>query len=140
MNDGDARLLTSDEAAQVVADVQARWVAAFHKADWAAMQSLYASDAQLFGGKQSLYLGHAGVLRYFSTIALTAQLKADFERPHTVAPTPDTLVAAGYVQFGRDDGTPMRTYRMTQMLVRRAGQWLICSHHASPKDAFTPDT
>ena len=140
MNDGDARPLTVDEAAQVVADVQARWVAAFHQADWQAMQSLYACDAQLFGGKQSLYLGQAGVLRYFSTIPLSAQLKAEFERPHTMAPTPDTLVAAGYVQFGRDDGTPMRTYRMTQMLVRRAGSWLICSHHASPKDAFTPDT
>ena len=140
MTDGDATLLTADEAAQVVADVRARWVAAFHQADWQAMQSLYATDAQLFGGKQSLYLGHAGVLRYFGAIALTAQLKAEFDRPNIIAPTAETLVAAGYVQFGRDDGTPMRTYRMTQMLVRRAGQWLICSHHASPKDAMTPDT
>lgn len=27
---------------------------------------------------------------------------------------------------------------MMQMLVQRAGPWLICSHHASPKDVFTP--
>ena len=140
MNERDAARLTVDQASQVVADVRARWVAAFHTADWPAMQSLYTSDAQLFGGKQSLYLGHAGVLRYFSSIPLTAQLSAAFDLPHIIAPTADTLVAAGFVQFGRDDGTPVRTYRMTQMLVRRAGQWLICSHHASPKDAMTPDS
>ena len=139
MRNGDATQLTEGQAAQVVADLRARWVAAFHKADWQAMQSLYTSDAQLFGGKQSLYLGHGGVLRYFSTIPLTAQLSASFDLPHVIAPTADTLVAAGFVQFGRDDGTPARTFRMTQMLVRRAGLWLICSHHASPKDAFTPD-
>ena len=140
MKNGDATLLTEGQAAQVVADLRARWVAAFHKADWQAMQSLYTSYAQLFGGKQSLYLGHGGVLRYFSTIPLTAQLSASFDLPHVIAPTADTLVAAGFVQFGRDDGTPVRTFRMTQMLVRRAGQWLICSHHASPKDAMTPDS
>lgn len=126
------------QAAQVVADVHARWTAAFHANDWAAMQALYTPEAQLFGGKQALYTGRAGVLQYFDTIPEPERLRATYAPAHVITPTPDTIVAAGYVAFGRDNGTPMRTYRMTQMLVRCDGQWLICSHHASPKDVFTP--
>ncbi len=138
MSGPDAGTLAMGDAAQVVADVHARWTAAFHANDWPAMQSLYTPDAQLFGGKQPLYTGQAGVFQYFDTIAQPERLRATYAPAHVIRPTPDTIVAAGYVAFGRDDGSPMRTYRMTQMLVRRDGQWLICSHHASPKDVFTP--
>lgn len=104
MNHHGTDALTMGDAAQAVADVHARWTAAFHAADWPAMQALYASDAQLFGGKQALYMGLAGVFQYFSTIAQPERLRAAYAPAHVNAPTPDTIVAAGYVAFGRHDG------------------------------------
>ena len=60
---------TTAQAQDIADHALRRWTAAFDRADWSALTSLYTADAHLFGSKPTLYAGSDGVHEYFSQLA-----------------------------------------------------------------------
>lgn len=125
-------MATSPAASEIVRQLQAQWADAFNRCDWGALESLYHPEAQLFGGRPSLSEGRLGVRAYFDLVKPGARVVFD-ESTSTVPHGPDLIVAAGIVDFRREDRP--RPHRLTWTLVRTAGGWRIASHHASPLPA-----
>ena len=118
---------------QVAADLRARWSAAFARRDVGALAGLYTDDALFFGSRPELFRGREGVATYFRGLAADVILEA-FEAPDIVAITPEVFVTAGYWRFTFAGET--RFYRLTWVVVARAGRWLIAQHHAAPLEGL----
>lgn len=112
-----------------VAHMQQRWMSAFDRADWEALEQLYTPDALLFGGKPDLYCGPGGVLAYFG--ALAAGGSATFGETTILASSSSLILTAGFVTFQRE--AIARPHRMSWTLLKDFQGWRIASHHASPR-------
>jgi hypothetical protein len=106
-----------------------QWRAAFNRADWAGLNKLYTTSAQLFGGKPALYAGSARILEYFSV--LEPGYSVSFDEPAVVQPLNDVVTLATTANFVCG-GEPL-PYRLSFTLVREGAAWLIAAHHASPR-------
>ena len=127
-------MTSSLDAAPIFEKVQALWAEAFGRQDWASLAALYTDDAQLFGGKANLFTSREGVRRYFDALPSGAALTAKVGAQHVIQVAPDVVVSAGEVYFCRAGAlAEPRPHRITLVLANREGQWLIASHHASPK-------
>ena len=127
MGDGDSKA----QANELAVHVQQQWTKAFNAGDVAAIEALYTPDALLFGGKPDLYAGPGGVKSYFSVLAPGAT--AAFGATTVTRASPEVILTAGQVLFRRDGVD--RPHRMSWTLVALSTQWLIASHHASPRPA-----
>ena len=121
------------QAERVAADLRARWAQAFAERDAAGLASLYTPGALFFGSRPQLFLGREGVAAYFSGLAPDVVLE-EFEPPVVADVAPEVFATAGFWRF-RFGALPAR-YRLTWVVVGRAGNWLIAQHHAAPLDAF----
>ncbi len=120
---------TTAQAQDIADHALRRWTAAFDRADWSALTSLYTADAHLFGSKPTLYAGSDGVHEYFSQLAPGASVV--FEPPQVAQPGDAVITLATTANFRRA-GEP-RPYRMSWTLLEANGVWRIASHHASPR-------
>ncbi|HWJ76010.1 MAG TPA: SgcJ/EcaC family oxidoreductase [Kaistia sp.] len=107
-----------------------QWVAAFNSRDLDAHMALYTEDALLFGSVDVLHVGRAAVRTYFAERPPGVHV-ARYPMPTVLQLAPDVVATAGHVDFA--DGDDPMPYRMTWMLVRRAGDWQIAQHHGSPR-------
>jgi uncharacterized protein (TIGR02246 family) len=108
----------------------ARWIEAFNSHDLDRHMELYTEDATLFGSIDELQIGRDAVRRYFGRVGSTVRVAA-YPMPHVRQIADDVAVTAGHVDFA--DGDQPVPYRMTWVLVRRAGDWRITQHHGSPR-------
>ena len=124
-----------DDAMAVVAEVQRAWKAAFEVRDLDALGALYAPQTAFYGSTAAFYDTRDGVRTYFRL--LPAAFKGvDYATPHVLDLGADAITATGEVTFHRENEDGTRTalpFRMTQILVRQGGAWLIATHHASPR-------
>jgi uncharacterized protein (TIGR02246 family) len=122
-----------DDLAAAMA-VQAEWSDAFEKRDVDRLIGLYAPQTAFWGSTNELHTDPEGVRSYFVDLPSTYK-RSHYEVPHVLRLGPDVLAASGYVVFVREvDGKDVQLpYRMTHVLVRRAGAWKIATHHASPQ-------
>lgn len=112
--------------------VEAQWVAAFTPLDPDAMAALYSEDAVFFGASPPLRTGRDGVRAYFVGLPKGVFTGVTFSDEQAVQLTPDVISVAGTATFMRG-ANPDLPFRITLVLVRRDGRWLIASHHVSPK-------
>jgi uncharacterized protein (TIGR02246 family) len=108
----------------------AAWIEAFNTRDLETHACLYTEDATLFGSRPTLSIGRGAIRDYFATLGHGVQVKR-FDDPHIVELGADVAASAALVDFA--DGDTPSPYRMTWMLVRRDGDWLIAQHHGSPR-------
>ncbi len=121
----------SGEADRIVADVQAKWAAAFAKRDAAALGQLYSRHGFLFGSNPTLYRGQDGAKAYFSGLPNWHSQNVTFTDIVTEAAGSDVVSMAGTANFVFDRET--LTVKITWVIVREDGGWKILSHHVSSK-------
>jgi len=119
------------EADKIVADVQAKWSAAFAKLDAGALASLYSRHAFLYGSNPNLYRGQDGARAYFSGLPRWQSQSVTFTDVTTEAAGADVVSMAGTANFVFDKDT--LTVKITWVIVREDGGWKILSHHVSSK-------
>ncbi|SHG49047.1 conserved hypothetical protein [Kaistia soli DSM 19436] len=107
-----------------------QWIAAFNSRDLDAHMALYTEDALLFGSVDTLHVGRAVIRTYFARRPPGVHV-VSYPMPTVLQLAPDIAATAGHVDFA--DGDSPMPYRMTWMLVRRAGDWRIAQHHGSPR-------
>ena len=108
----------------------AKWVTAFNAHDLDAHMALYEEDATLFGSVDELKVGRAAICSYFHGRGPRVRVKT-YPMPRIAMLSPDVAVTSGHVDFA-DGDTPM-PYRITWVLVQKAGNWSIAQHHGSPR-------
>src|ERR1700759_4586322 len=86
-------------ADQVVADVQAKWAAAFTKRDAAALGQLYSRHGFLYGSNPTLYRGQDGAKAYFSGLPHWQSQSVKFTNIVTEAVGTDVVSMAGTANF-----------------------------------------
>ena len=118
-------------ADEVVADVQAKWAAAFAKLDEEALSSLYSRHGFLYGSNPNLYRGKDGARAYFSGLPRWQSQSVKFSDITTEAVGSDVVSMAGTANFTFDKQT--LTVKITWVIVREDGTWRILSHHVSSK-------
>jgi ketosteroid isomerase-like protein len=121
----------ADKADQIVADVQAKWAAAFAKLDAEALSSLYSRHAFLYGSNPNLYRGQDGAKTYFSGLPGWQSQSVTFTDITTEAVGTEVVSMAGTANFVFDKET--LTVKITWVIVREDGGWKILSHHVSSK-------
>ena len=116
--------------------IQAKWAAAFARADWPAVAALYAPETAFYGSTATLRTDQAGVLSYFEALP-PVFVAARYAAPHILPLGPEMFAASGAVVFVvRVEGQEQeRPYRMTQVFRRTPDGWRIALHHASPRPA-----
>lgn len=119
------------EADRIVADIQAKWAAAFAKRDAAALSSLYSRQGFLFGSNPNLYRGQDGAKAYFSGLPRWQSQSVTFTDIVTEATGADVVSMAGTANFLFDKDA--LTVKITWVIVREDGGWKILSHHVSSK-------
>lgn len=121
--------LASGALLDVVANVQARWAKAYNCGDWDSLIGLFASDAQLLGGRPGIYEGREGIGKYFRTLSPGGF--AEFTEPTAATEVAEgVILAATHIHFTRNGLT--RPHRLSWLLVRGTNGWRISGHHASP--------
>jgi uncharacterized protein (TIGR02246 family) len=110
--------------------LHAAWVDAFNRHDLEAHGALYTADAMMFGSTPDLVLGREGVRAYFAKRPPGMQVR-NYPLPRISQLTPESAATAAYVDFA--DGDKVFPFRITWMLVKRNGNWLIAQHHGSPR-------
>ena len=113
-----------------VESLLAAWIEAFNSHDLDRHMALYTEDATLFGSVDELQIGRAAIRAYFGRLPPSVHVKA-YPMPQVRDVGGEAKVTAGFVEFA-DGDTPV-PYRMTWVLVRRDGNWLITQHHGSPR-------
>jgi hypothetical protein len=119
------------EADRIVADVQARWAAAFSTLDAEALSSLYSRHGFLYGSNPNLYRGKDGAKAYFSGLPGWRSQSVNFTDIVTEAVGADVVSMAGTANFVFDEKA--LTVKITWVIVREDGGWKILSHHVSSK-------
>jgi ketosteroid isomerase-like protein len=121
----------ADKADQIVADVQAKWAAAFAKLDAEALSSLYSRHAFLYGSNPNLYRGQEGAKAYFSGLPRWQSQSVKFTDITTEVAGTGVVSMAGTANFMFDEEA--LTVKITWVIVREDGGWKILSHHVSSK-------
>jgi uncharacterized protein (TIGR02246 family) len=107
-----------------------QWIEAFNSRDLDRHMQLYADDATLFGSTDQLKIGRDAIRQYFAARGPGVRVKS-YPMPRIAELGSDVAATAGFVDFA--DGDTPSPYRMTWVLVRRAGNWRIAQHHGSPR-------
>jgi ketosteroid isomerase-like protein len=121
----------ADKADQIVADLQAKWAAAFAKLDAEALSSLYSRHAFLYGSNPNLYRGQEGAKAYFSGLPRWQSQSVKFTDITTEVAGTGVVSMAGTANFMFDEEA--LTVKITWVIVREDGGWKILSHHVSSK-------
>ena len=119
------------EADRIVADVQAKWAAAFAKLDAEALSALYSRHGFLYGSNPNLYRGKDGAKAYFSGLPGWQSQSVNFTDIVTEAVGADVVSMAGTANFMFDEKA--LTVKITWVIVCEDGDWKILSHHVSSK-------
>lgn len=109
------------------------WAAAFALQDPEAMVARYADRCLHFGGRARLYVGSEGVREYFGTLAPRRSRSVSFDDVKAERLGDSVVHLAAVARFVMD--SPIAPMRLTQTLVREAGDWKVASHHASAMPA-----
>jgi uncharacterized protein (TIGR02246 family) len=117
-------------ATPTVESLLTAWIEAFNSLDLDRHMALYTADATLFGSVDELQMGREAIRAYFGERPSTVRVKA-YPMPKVRDVAADVKITAGFVEFA-DGDTPV-PYRITWVLVRRDGNWLITQHHGSPR-------
>jgi len=112
-----------------VESLHAQWVEAFNSHDLDRHMELYTEDAMLFGSVDELQDGRNAIRDYFGKRPTGIRVKS-YPMPQVRQVAADVAITAGHVDFVNAD--ELSPYRMTWVLVRRAGSWRIAQHHGSP--------
>ena len=128
----DFNAWTGQPRADGAHEIVDQWRQAFLAADVDALVKLYAPDALFMGtGSQDVITGREEIRAYFETLFRT-QKPRDGTSGHTNRVlSDDALVVTGTIASGRvvdGQGVPDR---VTFVIVRRDGQWLIEHFHSS---------
>ena len=105
-----------------------QWIAAFNSYNLDEHVALYRSDAMLFGSIPELVIGRDAIRAYFGNRGPNVRV-ARYPFPRVIMLRDDIAATASHVDFA-DGDTPM-PYRVTWMLVKEQGNWLIAQHHGS---------
>lgn len=108
----------------------AEWIAAFNAHDLDRHMALYTEDAMLFGSVDELQKGHDRIRAYFGARPPGVRVRS-YPMPEVREAAPGVVVTGGHVDFA--DGDRPSPYRMTWVLVKKAGNWKIAQHHGSPR-------
>src|SRR5690348_4749760 len=108
-------------ADEVVANVQAKWAAAFSTLDAEALSSLYSRHAFLYGSNPNLYRGQDGARAYFSGLPRWQSQSVKFTDITTEGVGSDVVSTAGTANFTFDEET--LTVKITWVIVREDGGW-----------------
>ena len=113
-----------------VRSVQTKWAEVFSPLEPDRMAALYSEDAVFYGSNKLLRSGRDGVRAYYAGLPKGVLIGVAFDNEKVVALTPDVISVAGTATFKRANDTDL-VLRLTLVLVKRSGTWLIASHHAS---------
>ena len=120
------------EEANAVID---RWSAAYSANDPEAVTKNYRPDAILFGTfSPAISQGTDAIRAYYSDIKGSGAKNSIGER-YTMVLNDNAVVVTGFYDFTRmKDGQPVaRPSRLTMLLIKYDGEWLIAHHHSSPR-------
>ena len=113
-----------------IEELLAAWIEALNRRDLDTHAGLYKEDATLFGSRAELSIGRPAIREYFAKLGSGVRVQ-HYHKPHIVQLSSEVAATAAYVDFA--DGDAPSPYRMTWMLVKRDGNWLIAQHHGSPR-------
>ena len=109
-----------------------QWIDAFNAHDLDRHAALYTKGAVLFGSVPELQEGRSGIRAYFG--GRGPKVRVDhYPAPQISQITPEVATTAAHVDFA--DGDMLMPYRLTWVLVKQDGNWLIAQHHGSPRTA-----
>lgn len=123
----------SNEADAIVSAIIAKWCAGFAKLDAAALSSLYAKNAFLFGSNPNLHRGRDGVADYVNGLPRWRQPSAAFSEVNAARAGPDLINMGATVTFDVAGERPDLIVKMSWVIIREDGDWKIVNHHASAK-------
>jgi ketosteroid isomerase-like protein len=110
-----------------------RWSASFSKLDAKALSSLYSNNAFFFGSNPTLNHGQEGVAAYFNALPRWSSPTVEFTDVRTAQVNPDLINFAGTAScVVSEDASPL-SVKISWVIAREDGEWLIVSHHASSK-------
>ena len=124
-------MLDSIEA-EIVARVHGYWKRHFYPLHAESLAQAYAEDAILFGSAIAPYVGRAQIQQYFEQLPPGLYIGVAFVPEFVMPLTADVISMAGTVIFQRQNLEPL-DLRITHIFVKRNDQWMIASHHVSPK-------
>jgi uncharacterized protein (TIGR02246 family) len=117
---------------EIISQVHERWSKSFTPLSPKAMAQNYTQDAVLFGSAIPPFVGREAVQSYFEQLPKGLYKGVEFTSEYLVQLTSDVISMAGTAKFLRHQTDPLEV-RITHIIVLRDGQWLIASHHVSPK-------
>lgn len=123
----------SNEADAIVSAMIAKWCAGFATLDAAALSSLYATNAFLFGSNPKLYRGRDGVADYVNGLPRWRKPSAVFSEVQIAHASPDIINMGAIVSFDLAGERPDLVVKMSWVILREDGDWKIVNHHASAK-------
>ena len=123
----------SNEASDIVSAIIAKWCAGFATLDAAALSSLYARNAFLFGSNPNLYRGREGVANYVNGLPRWRSPRAAFSEVNVAQAAPDLINMGAIVTFDLAGERPDLIVKMSWVIIREDGDWKIVNHHASAK-------
>lgn len=120
----------ADDALAIATAALDAWARAFRTCDAQAMVGCYAPACLHFGARAKLYVGHAGVHEYFSTLGTRSDRDVRFENVVAVRHG-DAAVSLAATAWFQMDGDAKPAMRFTQTLTKTGEGWKVGSHHAS---------
>jgi uncharacterized protein (TIGR02246 family) len=121
-----------DTADAIVAAIIAQWSNAFTRLDADTLAALYSDNALFYGSVPTLFRKRAGVAAYFNGLTRWPSPSVAFSDLVTAAVGDDVISMAGRATFlVTPEATPL-VVKITWVIVREHGAWLIASHHVSP--------
>lgn len=123
----------ADDRADVEA-ATARWIDAFNRRDIDAIVALYASDAVFLGTSSPVLRTSPALVReYFDGLKRLGPDARQVLGEHRVQLFGDVAVSSGFYALHRlQDGKATESpARFTFVYQRRAGRWVIVTHHSS---------
>jgi uncharacterized protein (TIGR02246 family) len=117
---------------EALAEVLQAWNTAMAGWDAENLSKIYSDKALFLGSLPGLRQGREGVKDYFSSIP-GRSVQFRFEEKKLVSLSDDCFVVSGKAVFEQDiEGADKRLERRLSLVIeKRAGQWLICLHHVS---------
>jgi uncharacterized protein (TIGR02246 family) len=120
-------------ANQQVAAATSAWHTAYNSRDPAAITSMYASDAVLWGtAAKKVAANPSAIADYFKDAGKRPAARVTFGEQH-IRVYGDTAVNTGYYTFSdiREGKEVLRPARYTMVFRERDGRWLLVAHHSS---------
>jgi uncharacterized protein (TIGR02246 family) len=115
---------------EIVAGIIDKWSSGFRRLDADALASLYSDSVFFFGSKAQLYRGRNGVAAYFDSLPRWSSPAVRFDVV-TAQLGSDVINVAGAASFVVNEGAEPLSVKITWVIVREDGGWLIASHHVS---------